>query len=182
MRVHVQDKSSNKTVENQARSLESGKESKTAASSNGQIFAKEADNGGDTEVPLATGHSQLFQNLEKEAASTDAVTKEEQQTDAFPVKSDQGADASTQETPRSDSIADKGKAVASDGGQSNVPLQAISPQQPKDTASARKYHGPLFDFPFFTQKHDTYGSATANASNNLTLAYDIKDLICEEGA
>ncbi|KAF2552827.1 hypothetical protein F2Q68_00036029 [Brassica cretica] len=82
VRVHVQDKSSNKTVENQARSLESGKESKTAASSNGQIFAKEADNGGDTEVPLATGHSQLFQNLEKEAASTDAVTKEEQQTDA----------------------------------------------------------------------------------------------------
>ncbi|KAF2531061.1 hypothetical protein F2Q70_00031589 [Brassica cretica] len=154
VRVHVQDKSSNKTVENQARSLESGKESKTAASSNGQIFAKEADNGGDTEVPLATGHSQLFQNLEKEAASTDAVTKEEQQTDA-----------STQKTPRSDSIADKGKAVASDGGQSNVPPQAISPQQPKDTASARKYHGPLFDFPFFTQKHDTYGSATANANS-----------------
>ncbi|KAG2264609.1 hypothetical protein Bca52824_071688 [Brassica carinata] len=92
-----------------------------------EIFAKEADNGGDTEVPLATGHSQLFQNLGKEAASTDAVTKEEQQTDAFPVKSDQGADASTQQTPRSDSIADKGKAVASDGGQSNVPPQAISP-------------------------------------------------------
>ncbi|KAF3597396.1 hypothetical protein DY000_02024875 [Brassica cretica] len=152
-------------VQTQFLSLESGKESKTAASSNGQIFAKEADNGGDTEVPLATGHSQLFQNLEKEAASTDAVTKEEQQTDAFPVKSDQGADASTQETPRSDSIADKGKAVASDGGQSNVPPQAISPQQPKDTASARKYHGPLFDFPFFTQKHDTYGSATANANS-----------------
>ncbi|KAL0896318.1 hypothetical protein Bca101_080279 [Brassica carinata] len=182
VRVHVQDRSSDKTVENQARSLESGKESQTAASSNGQIFAKEEDNGGDTQVPLATGHSQLFQNLGKEAASTDAVTKEEQQTDAFPVKSDQGADASTQQTPRSDSNADKGKAVASDGGQSNVPPQENSPQQPKDTASARKYHGPLFDFPFFTRKHDTYGSATANANNNLTLAYDIKDLICEEGA
>ncbi|KAF2605108.1 hypothetical protein F2Q70_00028888, partial [Brassica cretica] len=182
VKVHVQDRSSDKTVENQARSLESGKESQTAASSNGQIFAKEEDNGGDTEVPLATGHSQLFQNLGKEAASTTAATKEEQQTDVFPVKSDQGADASTQQTPRSDSNADKGKAVASDGGQSNVPAQANSPQQPKDTASARKYHGPLFDFPFFTRKHDTYGSATANANNNLTLAYDIKDLICEEGA
>ncbi|XP_013635525.1 PREDICTED: ATP-dependent helicase BRM-like isoform X2 [Brassica oleracea var. oleracea] len=182
VKVHVQDRSSDKTVENQARSLESGKESQTAASSNGQIFAKEEDNGGDTEVPLATGNSQLFQNLGKEAASTTAATKEEQQTDVFPVKSDQGADASTQQTPRSDSNADKGKAVASDGGQSNVPAQANSPQQPKDTASARKYHGPLFDFPFFTRKHDTYGSATANANNNLTLAYDIKDLICEEGA
>ncbi|XP_018482504.2 ATP-dependent helicase BRM-like isoform X2 [Raphanus sativus] len=182
VRVHVQDKSSDKTVENQARSLESGKESQTAASSNGQIFAKEEDNGGDTEVPLATGQSQLFQNLGKEAASTDAVTKEEQQTDAFPVKSDQGADASTQQTPKSDSNTDKGKAVASDGGQSNVPPQTNSPQQPKDTASARKYHGPLFDFPFFTRKHDAMGSATANANNNLTLAYDIKDLICEEGA
>ncbi|CAN6845184.1 hypothetical protein Bca4012_034640 [Brassica carinata] len=182
VKVHVQDRSSDKTVENQARSLETGKESQTAASSNGQICAKEEDNGGDTEVPLATGHSQLFQNLGKEAASTTAATKEEQQTDVFPVKSDQGADASTQQTPRSDSNADKGKAVASDGGQSNVPAQANSPQQPKDTASARKYHGPLFDFPFFTRKHDTYGSATANANNNLTLAYDIKDLICEEGA
>ncbi|CAF1873750.1 unnamed protein product [Brassica napus] len=182
VKVHVQDRSSDKTVENQARSLEPGKESQTAASSNGQIFAKEEDNGGDTEVPLAMGHSQLFQNLGKEAASTTAATKEEQQTDVFPVKSDQGADASTQQTPRSDSNADKGKAVASDGGQSNVPAQANSPQQPKDTASARKYHGPLFDFPFFTRKYDTYGSATANANNNLTLAYDIKDLICEEGA
>ncbi|KAJ0242921.1 SNF2-related [Hirschfeldia incana] len=182
VRVHAQDTSSDKNVENQTRSLDSGKESQTAASSNGQIFAKEEDNGGDTEVPLVTGHSQLFQNLGKEAASTDAATKEEQQTDAFPVKSDQGADASTQQTPRSDSNADKGKAVASDGGQSNVPPQENSPQQPKDTASARKYHGPLFDFPFFTRKHDTYGSATANANNNLTLAYDIKDLICEEGA
>ncbi|CAG7908653.1 unnamed protein product [Brassica rapa] len=182
VRVHGQDRSSDKTVENQARSLESGKESQTAASSNGQIFAKEEDNVGGTEVPLATGHSQLFQNLGKEAASTAAATKEEQQADVFPVKSDQGADASTQQTPRSDSNADKGKAVASDGGQSNVPPQANSPQQPKDTAPARKYHGPLFDFPFFTRKHDTYGSATANANNNLTLAYDIKDLICEEGA
>ncbi|KAJ0259137.1 ATP-dependent helicase BRM [Hirschfeldia incana] len=182
VRVDVQDRSSDKAVENQARSLESGKESQTAASSNGQIFAKQEDNGGDTEVPLATGHSQLFQNLGKEAASTNAATKEEQQTDAFPVKSDQGAVASTQQTPRNDSNADKGKAVASDGGQSNVPPQANSPQQPKDTSSARKYHGPLFDFPFFTRKHDAMGSATANANNNLALAYDIKDLICEEGA
>ncbi|VVB13842.1 unnamed protein product, partial [Arabis nemorensis] len=180
--VQVQDRSSDKTVDDQARSLECGKESQAAASSNGQIFSKEEDNVEDTEVALATGHSQLFQNMGKEVASTDAATKEEQQTDIFPVKSDQGADTSAQKTPRSDSTADKGKAVASDGGQSKVPAQANSPQQPKDTASARKYHGPLFDFPFFTRKHDSYGSATANANNNLTLAYDIKDLICEEGA
>uniref|UniRef100_A0A1J3E2P3 ATP-dependent helicase BRM n=1 Tax=Noccaea caerulescens TaxID=107243 RepID=A0A1J3E2P3_NOCCA len=180
--VQVQDRSSEKVVEDQARLLECGKESQAAACSNGQIFSKEEDNVGDTEVGLAASHSQLFQNLGKEAASTAAVTKEEQQTDVFPVKSDQGADASTQKTPRIDSTADKGKAIASDGDQSNVPPQSNSTQQPKDTASARKYHGPLFDFPFFTRKHDSYGSATANANNNLTLAYDIKDLICEEGA
>ncbi|CAN8286181.1 unnamed protein product [Cochlearia groenlandica] len=172
----VQDRSSDKIVGDQSKSLECGKESIPATSSNGQIFSKEEDNVGDTEVPLETGHSQLFQNLGKEAASTDVATKEEQQTDVFCVKSDQGANA------RSDSTADKGKAVATDGGQSKVPPQENSPQQPKDATSARKYHGPLFDFPFFTRKHDSYGSATANANNNLTLAYDIKDLICEEGA
>lgn len=182
VRAQVQDRSSDKTGEDQARSLECGKESQAAASSNGPIFSKEEDNVGDTEVAMTTGHSQLFQNLGKEATSTDAATKEEQQIDVFPVKSDQGADASNQRNPRSDSTADKGKAVACDGGQSKVPPQENSPQQPKDTASARKYHGPLFDFPFFTRKHDSYGSATANANNNLTLAYDIKDLICEEGA
>ncbi|KAF3514814.1 hypothetical protein F2Q69_00002322 [Brassica cretica] len=182
VRLQVQDRSTDKTVEDQARLLESGKESQAAASSNGQIFSKEEENLRDTEVPLAKSHSQLFQNRGKEPASIDAVTKLEQQTDVFPVKSDQGAEASTQQTPRSDSNADKGKAVASDGDQSNVPSQANTPQQHKDTASARKYHGPLFDFPFFTRKHDSYGSATANANNNLTLAYDIKDLICEEGA
>ncbi|CAH8383680.1 unnamed protein product [Eruca vesicaria subsp. sativa] len=182
VRLQVQDRSSDKTVENQARSLESGKESQVATSSNGQIFSKEEENVRETEVQLAKSHSQLFQNRGKEASSSDAVTKVEQQTDVFPVKSDQGADASSQKNPKNDSDADKGKAVASDGDQSNIPPQENSPQQPKDTASARKYHGPLFDFPFFTRKHDSYGSATASANNNLTLAYDIKDLICEEGA
>ncbi|XP_010507764.1 PREDICTED: ATP-dependent helicase BRM [Camelina sativa] len=180
VRGQVQDRSSDKTGEDQARSLECGKESQAAASSNGPTISKEEVNVADTEVASTTGHRQLFQKLGKEATSTDVVTKEEQQTDVFPVKSDQGADASN--NCRSDPTADKGKAVACDGGQPNAPPQENSPQQPKETASARKYHGPLFDFPFFTRKHDSYGSTPANANNNLTLAYDIKDLICEEGA
>ncbi|KAJ4950744.1 hypothetical protein NE237_027576 [Protea cynaroides] len=45
-----------------------------------------------------------------------------------------------------------------------------------------KYHGLLFDFPFFTRKHDSFDSSMCvNNMNNLTLAYDGKDPLFEEG-
>ncbi|PKA45857.1 ATP-dependent helicase BRM [Apostasia shenzhenica] len=54
----------------------------------------------------------------------------------------------------------------------------ISP--PQDLA-AKKYHGPLFDFPFYTRKYDLLTLTNLSNSNNLTLAYDVKDLLYEEG-
>ncbi|KAK9056168.1 hypothetical protein SSX86_027257 [Deinandra increscens subsp. villosa] len=80
---------------------------------------------------------------------------------------------------------DKGKSIISepvtvpDSVQSKRPLQTGSSPQTKDSGP-KKYHGPLFDFPFFTRKHDAFGSSTM-VNNNLTLAYDLKDLIAEEG-
>ncbi|PWA97010.1 SNF2-related, N-terminal domain-containing protein [Artemisia annua] len=87
----------------------------------------------------------------------------------------------------SESTTDKGKSVMSEPAtapenvQGKRPLQAGNPPQPKDSVP-KKYHGPLFDFPFFTRKHDAFGSSMMlNNNNNLTLAYDIKDIIAEEG-
>ncbi|XWS77008.1 hypothetical protein CRYUN_Cryun01aG0226800 [Craigia yunnanensis] len=123
----------------------------------------------------------------KEFSSTLPAAKEEQQSSVFSAKSDQEVERGLPKTPvRSDFSVDKGKAVASqvaasEGGQVKKPVQANSPPQQKDPSSARKYHGPLFDFPFFTRKHDSYGSAMPNSNNNLTLAYDVKDLLFEEG-
>ncbi|KAL1809410.1 hypothetical protein ACET3Z_026400 [Daucus carota] len=88
---------------------------------------------------------------------------------------------------RSDVHVDKGKAGSSvaplsETVQVRKPFQVSTTPQPKDTGPTRKYHGPLFDFPFFTRKQDSYGSAaTVNKNNNMTLAYDLKDLLSEEG-
>ncbi|KAF5756878.1 putative DNA helicase chromatin remodeling SNF2 family [Helianthus annuus] len=74
---------------------------------------------------------------------------------------------------------DKGKEIASGPA---VVAQSGMTHQTKDSGPSRKYHGPLFDFPFFTRKHDAFGSSMmVNNNNNLTLAYDMKDVLAEEG-
>ncbi|XP_073317102.1 ATP-dependent helicase BRM-like [Primulina huaijiensis] len=113
--------------------------------------------------------------------------KEEYQNEGSSGKLEHGTDPGTQIPPiRSDVTADRGKAVASQPVVSETiqvkkPIQASNTTQPKDTGSTRKYHGPLFDFPVFTRKHDTLGPSMINNNNNLFLAYDIKDLFSEEG-
>ncbi|KAI3681785.1 hypothetical protein L6452_36589 [Arctium lappa] len=107
----------------------------------------------------------------------------------LPTKQEQEIEHGIQKTPHvSDTTMDKGKSVASDSAvvsenvQVKRPLQAGNPPQPKDSGPSKKYHGPLFDFPFFTRKHDGFGSSMMlNNNNNLTLAYDLKDLIAEQG-
>ncbi|RRT43509.1 hypothetical protein B296_00050820 [Ensete ventricosum] len=102
------------------------------------------------------------------------------------VKSDHEVEKGSQDlSSRGDYCIDKGKPVPVDGTimvpeQLKKPASTSSTPPPKDGIS-RKYHGPIFDFPSFTRKHDSLGSTTANYSTNLTLAYDIKDLLFEEG-
>ncbi|KAI3800540.1 hypothetical protein L1987_28631 [Smallanthus sonchifolius] len=106
----------------------------------------------------------------------------------LPAKPEQEVELGVQKTSNvTDGPIDKGKSVISepvtvpDNAQSKRPLQAGNPPQTKDSGP-KKYHGPLFDFPFFTRKHDAFGSSMMiNNNNNLTLAYDLKDLISEEG-
>ncbi|KAI3741320.1 hypothetical protein L1987_58992 [Smallanthus sonchifolius] len=106
----------------------------------------------------------------------------------LPAKQEQEVELGVQKTSNAtDAPIDKGKSVilepvtVPDNVQSKRPLQAGNPPQTKDSGP-KKYHGPLFDFPFFTRKHDAFGSSMMiNNNNNLTLAYDLKDLIAEEG-
>ncbi|KAK4794121.1 hypothetical protein SAY86_012115 [Trapa natans] len=112
-----------------------------------------------------------------------SARKEEQHIPAMPAKSEQN---SVQKIPKqNDFTADKGKAIASQGGATDAEqgsnLQASTATNQRDTGGNRKYHGPLFDFPFFTRKHDSFGTGLINNNNNLTLAYDVKDVLLEEG-
>nr|TKS14521.1 ATP-dependent helicase BRM isoform X1 [Populus alba] len=183
------DRSGGKIAEDQARHLESNdKGSKAMLSMNGQNFSKEEVFTGDEKATVSTMHMQKAPAVMKEPTPLVASGKEEQQTATCSVNSDQETEHGLLKTPvRSDLAADRGKGVASqfpasDAMQAKKPAQASTVVQPKDTGSARKYHGPLFDFPFFTRKHDSVGSTgMINTNNNLTLAYDVKDLLFEEG-
>ncbi|KAK4339294.1 hypothetical protein RND71_040756 [Anisodus tanguticus] len=185
-----QEKSSVKGSEDNTRRPEpSGKSPQLVVPSDGLNGSKEEVTGEEctaastAPVPGSTTET-------KETASVVLPGKEEQPIMGHASKSDQDADRAIQNTPsRGDIAPDRGKAVASqvtssDTTRAKKPMQSSATQQ-KDTgpAPARKYHGPLFDFPVFTRKHDAFGpSMMMNNNNNLTLAYEIKDLLMEEGS
>ncbi|XP_076956925.1 ATP-dependent helicase BRM-like [Bidens hawaiensis] len=117
-----------------------------------------------------------------EAPSVTLPAQEEERNPAIHTKQEHEVDhaTATQRTHVIEGPTDKGKAVASSPA---VVSQSGPSPQTKDLGPSRKYHGPLFDFPFFTRKHDAFGSSMMiNNNNNLTLAYEIKDLLVEEGA
>ncbi|TYH10271.1 hypothetical protein ES288_A07G165200v1 [Gossypium darwinii] len=183
-----QDRNGGKIVEDPQKYSDSKeKVSQAGPSTNGQNIVKEEAYRGDDKATSSTAHMQGVSSLAKEFSSTLPAGKEEQQGSVISAMSDQEVEHSLQKTPaRSDFSVDRRKAVApqlaaSDGGEVKKPVQANSAPQPKDPGSARKYHGPLFDFPFFTRKHDSYGSVMPNSNNNLTLAYDVKELLFQEG-
>ncbi|KAI3743909.1 hypothetical protein L1987_56978 [Smallanthus sonchifolius] len=115
-----------------------------------------------------------------ETPSVSLPAKEEQRNPAIPTKQEHEIEHGIQRTSHvGEGPTDKGKAVAITTA---VASQSGNPPQSKDPCSSRKYHGPLFDFPFFTRKHDSFGSSMMlNNNNNLTLAYDVKDLLVDEG-
>ncbi|KAE8703693.1 ATP-dependent helicase BRM [Hibiscus syriacus] len=176
-----------KNVEDQAKHVESKEKVSLAEPSiKGQNVTKEEAHTGDDGATESIAHMQGVSAMAKELPSKLPAGKEEQQISVFSANSDQEVEHGLPKAlVRSDFSVDRGKAVspqvsASDGGQVKKPVQAKSAPQPMDPASARKYHGPLFDFPFFTRKHDSYGSAMPNSNNNLSLAYGVKDLLFEE--
>ncbi|KAF9668977.1 hypothetical protein SADUNF_Sadunf14G0059600 [Salix dunnii] len=183
------DRSGGKIVEDQELHLESNdKDLKKMPSMNGRNVSKEEVLTGDEKATVSTIQTQKAPTMMKEPTPLVASGKEEQQAATCSVSSDQETEHGLLKAPvRSDLAADRGKGVASqfpasDAMQAKKPAQASTVVQPKDTGSTRKYHGPLFDFPFFTRKHDSVGSTgMVNTNNNLTLAYGVKDLLFEEG-
>lgn len=184
-----QDKPSGKVVEDTRNVEASEKDSLSLASSNGHRFPREEVSAGDEKSKMSTSDVQPMPLATKETVPLGSTGKEEQQT-TVSVKSDQEIDRGCQKPlGKSDFPVERGKAIANqaavpvpDVTQTKKPAPPSSTPQSKDVGAARKYHGPLFDFPYFTRKHDSFGSAMAvNNNNNLTLAYDVKDLLFEEG-
>lgn len=182
-----QEKPSGKCSEDNRRRLEPSEKGQLVVPSGGLNGSKEEVTREETTAAATTPVAGITTET-KETASVVLPGKEEQSITGHANKSDQDADRAIQNTPsRGDIAPDRGKAVASqvtdsDTTQVKKPVQSSATQQ-KDTGPARKYHGPLFDFPFFTRKHDGFGpSMMMNNNNNLTLGYDIKDLLMEEGS
>ncbi|KAL8162487.1 hypothetical protein V2J09_013976 [Rumex salicifolius] len=153
-----------------------------------QSYSKEEAIMGDHKANVLTTHSSGGTTVMREPPSMIHSGKEDQKALVLPVKPEPEAEAGAQKSlSRDDSATDRGKAIAlpasaSETEQLSKPLQMGTTPQTKDVGHTRKYHGPLFDFPIFTRKHDSLGSSMmANGSSNLTLAYDVKNILHDGG-
>ncbi|XP_057780565.1 ATP-dependent helicase BRM isoform X2 [Salvia miltiorrhiza] len=182
------DKLAAETVEEHAKHVEFSEKGAQAAKSVAGVVNMKTEGPGDDRASAATANIQNSVAAAKEQRFVGPPGKEEPQYIGSSGKCEQESEPGNQKTPvRIDVAADRGKGIAtqssaSDSVQVKKPIQASSnTPQPKDAGSTRKYHGPLFDFPVFTRKHETLGSSMMNNNSNLTLAYDIKDLFADEG-
>nr|XP_027109594.1 ATP-dependent helicase BRM-like [Coffea arabica] len=181
------ERSAVKNVEEHERQFQLGdKATQQATNGDGRHRLKDEAAGDESATAPAVNVQSLAVPV-KEPTPMVSVRKEEQQTTGSSGKSEPEVERANQKFPiRNEFAAERGKAVTSqaaipDTAPAKKPVQG-NVTQPKDVGSTRKYHGPLFDFPVFTRKHDSFGSSLMmNNNNNLTLAYDIKDLLAEEG-
>lgn len=117
-----------------------------------------------------TSHSQITTGITSESERVASRVNDEPNNKSFIESELQEVEKSGKNVlTKGDNIVEKVKA---DSGQVEKPAANI--------ALARKYHGPLFDFPSFIKKNDL-GSNPANHASNLILAYDAKDLLFDEG-
>ncbi|XP_061360032.1 ATP-dependent helicase BRM [Gastrolobium bilobum] len=179
-----QEKSVGNIVAEQPRQNEfNSKDSQPIPTINGKSSSKHEGFVRDEKSTVTAVHMQAMSPVTKESAG-----KEEQQYVECSAKSDKESECGISRIPVRNEVAlDRGKAIApqasiNDTMQVNKPAQTSTVAQPKEVGPTIKYHGPLFDFPFFTRKHDSFGSSLmVNNNNNLSLAYDVKELLYEEG-
>ncbi|KAG6483062.1 ATP-dependent helicase BRM-like isoform X1 [Zingiber officinale] len=137
---------------------------------------------GEEKIAFAS-QMQVSVDLEKEPAHMGSIGKLEESSSN--VKSEQESEKGSQNSSsKGDCHVVKEKVSPADGG-SMVPGCVKMPAPTNTTESSRdgvlkKYHGPIFDFSSFTRRPDTLASTATNYSSNLTLAYDVKDLLYEE--
>ncbi|XXG84990.1 hypothetical protein AAC387_Pa11g0175 [Persea americana] len=185
------DRSTGKSAEVHGRNLEvNDKVPHLASLSQGLGIPKEESVVGD-EKATSSSHLQgvVVSSAMKEPVRVVSVGKEEQTTITPSVKSEQETERGNPNisSSKGDLSTDRGKAIplqatVSENAQVKKPTHTSVPPPAKDAAVTRKYYGPLFDFPVFTRRPDLFGSAgISNNTNNLTFAYDVKDLLFEEG-
>lgn len=184
-----QDRSAGKIIDDHGRHFDSSEKGmKGMPTAEVRNVAKQ-EVSGDESGAASVVNTQSHAPVMKEPTPGAPTCKEEQQNTLTSSKPEPEVERSNQKVSnRSEfAAADRGKAVASQTGipdamQVKKPVQGNNATQPKDAGLSRKYHGPLFDFPVFTRKHDSVGSSMMmNNNNNFMLAYDIKDLLAEEG-
>nr|CAB3448550.1 unnamed protein product [Digitaria exilis] len=128
------------------------------------------------------GPMQVMKASPKESLKIGPVSVPEP-SNATVIKSEQDLERGVQRTPgRIDCSAERGKSLPAESGSTDAEQakragSTSSAPAPRDVP--RKYHGPLFDFPSFTRRHDSLGPA--NYNSNLSLGYDVKDLLAQEG-
>lgn len=180
------DKLAGEAAEEHAKHAEYSEKGAQVVKSIAGVVSLKSEGPGDDRAAASAANIQNTVAAGKEQRFGGPPGKEEPQCFDSSGNCDQEPEPSHQKTPIRTDVADRGKGIAtqpiaSDSMQIKKPVQAISnTPQPKDAGSTRKYHGPLFDFPVFTRKHETLGSPMNNNSN-LILAYDIKDLFADEG-
>ncbi|CAN6167182.1 unnamed protein product [Urochloa humidicola] len=137
----------------------------------------------DTASPASgPGHMQVMKASPKESPKIGPVSVPEHSNITL-IKSEQDLERGIQRTPgSSDCNAERGKSLpaesdSADAEQAKRAGSTSSAPAPRDVP--RKYHGPLFDFPSFTRRHDSL--VPANYNSNLSLGYDVKDLLAQEG-
>ncbi|GAB4861720.1 hypothetical protein Ancab_036973 [Ancistrocladus abbreviatus] len=182
-----QNKSAGRSAEDNGRPVEANeKDSLAVPPAVGHNLSREEGVAGEDKATSSAAHMIGGAPVIKEPLTTSSG-KEEHHTTSVAVKVKQEVERDIPRTlSRNDHSMDKGKAVIplvapSDTTQPKKPLPAVTGPQPKEVASIRKYHGPLFDFPIFTRKHDSLGApVVSNNNNNLIMAYDVKDLLVKE--
>ncbi|CAO2835601.1 unnamed protein product, partial [Amaranthus hypochondriacus] len=181
----TEEKFSTRNVEEGQKHVESSEKTPQAPPAVAKNVFKEEIPTGDEKTTDLPGNVAGATSVTREAPAVFSG-KEDQQSTPVSVKAEQDVERNIQKIPiKNDSSMDRGKAIASptsvgESTQAKKPPQTGSVSQPKDVGSSRKYHGPLFDFPCFTRKHDSLGSAVIS-NNSIPLAYDIKDVLSVEG-
>ncbi|XP_047315769.1 ATP-dependent helicase BRM-like [Impatiens glandulifera] len=182
------DRSGGRTTEDRSSPLEANENNlQVIASSSAPKNLKEEPLSVEEKPTDVTMFIQGKASVTKDQTPIASNRKDEQQTTAASLNPEQEGERSSQRTSsRLDIPVDKGKAVVPqvpDNTQTKNSVQSSNISLPKDVSAAKKYHGPLFDFPFFTRKHDSFGGLMMmNNDSNLTLAYDVKDILLEEGS
>lgn len=180
------DRSAGENVDEHARHTESSDKGPQVFKSAAGVSNLKEEGLGDDRSAVTTVIMQSSAAANKEPTLLVPSGKEEQPCLGSSLKSDQESEPGSQKAPIRSDAADRGKGIAtqssvSDSVQVKKPIQASNTIQPRDAGSTRKYHGPLFDFPVFTRKHETLGPSMMNNNNNLTLAYNINDLFADDG-